>query len=260
VLQGLDFSRSQTDANLDTPDLTNFRDTLSLDTSTGVKDDLLLALDLVALEQPAGGVLDDIAVVRLSNLLDQAGDLGLSWGLLGSGLLLFFLGSASQQARRNNESQKQLIGIVCRKQEVSFAAGDDILRSFWSGNNNAVTDNGSESVNLGTQLNLNDLSSLQGRVCLFRVRDQRSVWGHVRARRDRCGVSKTFSQKKSLSIQMIPSYSLQMHSLPRTLGDLLALVDLGNFLLQELVTLLTELYNLRSFSAPSCEKPSIGAS
>lgn len=193
VVEILDLTSSQAETNLNTPHLTHIRNTVAAYTIAGGQDDLLLALDLVAIEQPASGVLDDVAVVGLGDLLEEAGHVGLSWGLLGGRLLLLLLGALGQQTGRNHQTQQKLVSIVGCDNEVSLTASDNVLGSALGGNYNHVTDDGSEAINLSSQLDLDNLSSLQGRLGLGGVRDERSVGSDIGARRDSGRVRDTLT-------------------------------------------------------------------
>lgn len=188
VVQGLDLAGTQTETNLNTPDFTDVGHTFTLDSGARREDNLLISFNLIALEQPAGCVLDHIAVVGLGDLLDQVGDLSLSGRLLSCSLLLFFLGSASQKARRNHESQEELIGVVRCEDEVGQTAGHNILGA----NDDLITHDRSKAIDLRTKLDLSQLTGLEGSLGLLGVRHQRGVGRHVRAGGDGGRVSDTF--------------------------------------------------------------------
>jgi hypothetical protein len=101
---------------------------------------------------------------------------------------------------------------VCSQDEVCLPSSD-LLRAA---DDYIVANDCAEAIDLGTELDLDDLSLLQLGGCLFGVGLEGCVWGDVGARRDGGAVADA-------------------------LDDLLALVDLSNFLLQELVTALAEL-------------------
>ena len=63
VAERLDLTGAQTDTHLDTPGLADLGKTVTSDTLTGSQNDLLLALNLVSLELPAGGVLRQYEVI-----------------------------------------------------------------------------------------------------------------------------------------------------------------------------------------------------
>lgn len=180
VLEGLDLARSKTEADLDAPDLSNLGGALTLDTSAWRKDDLLRSFDLVAVEQPAGGILNDMAIVGLRNLLNQAADLSLRGRLLSLGLLLLFFGAGRHKTGGNHEPKEELVGVIGGHEQIGLATGDLVT----STNDNRVADNRSKAVNLRTQLDLDDLTSLQGRGSFLRIGGQGSVRGHIRAGRD----------------------------------------------------------------------------
>ena len=198
VGESLDLSGTKGQAKLDTPDFTNVGKTLSLHTGARREDDLLLGFNLVALELPASGVLDNIAVVDLSNLLDQLGDLSLGRRLLSGGLLLLLLSSTSQESRGDHESQEKLVGVVGSVDEVSFAAGHHIGGRVAVGDNNHVANNGSKAINLGAELDLDDFTSLQGGLSLRSIRHQGGVGRHIGARGDSRRVGDTFPKDDTL--------------------------------------------------------------
>lgn len=227
VAEGLDLTGAQTDTHLDTPGLADLRETVTSDALTRSQDDLLLALNLVSLELPAGGVLDQVAVVALDELLKELSDLALAVRLLGTCLGNLLLGTGSEKASGEHGSQKELVGVVGGEDKVSlatleFAIGVGLRR----GNNDRVADNGTKTIDLSTELDLDALGSLELDGGLLGVRLEGSVGGDERAGRDGGRVSNT-------------------------LCDLLALVDLGDLLLEELVTLLADLDDLGTLSAPS---------
>lgn len=193
VVKRLDLAVAQAEANLNTPNLTNLGNTFTTGTVAGAQDDLLVTLDLVAVKQPAGGVLDDVAVVCLGDLLQVGGDLSLGRSLLGGGLLLLLLGALGQKTRGNHETQHNLVGVVGCKDQIGLAAGDNFLGGVLLGNDNHVTDDGSESIDLSTQLDLGDLAGLQGSLGLGGIGLKRSVGSHIGARRDSGGVGNTFT-------------------------------------------------------------------
>lgn len=221
VGEGLNLAVTGRDAHLDTPNLANLGHTVTPDAITRCEDDLLVALDVVAVELPDGGVLDEVAVVALSELLEKVGDPGLGVGLCGgSSLLLLLFGAGGQDARRQHCAEHELLGIVGSKGKVGSAASD------LAANNDSVADDGTEAVDLGTELDLHGLAGLQGGLGLLRIGHKRGVGSDVCAGRNSARVGDT-------------------------LGDVLALVDLGDLLLEELVTLLADLNDLGALGAPS---------
>lgn len=192
VVKRLDLAVAQAETNLNTPNLTNLGNTLTTGAITGVHDDLLGALDLVAVKQPAGGVLDDGAVVGLGNLLQVGGELSLGRSLLGSGLLLLLISTLSQETLGNHETQHDLVGVVGSKDQVGLTAGDNLLSGVLLGNDNHVTNDGSEAIDLSTELDLGDLTGLQGNLGLGGIGHQRGVGSNIGARRDGSGVGDTF--------------------------------------------------------------------
>lgn len=162
VAEGLDLTGAQADTHLDTPGLADLGETITSDTLTGSQDDLLLALDLVSLELPAGGVLDQVAVVALDELLEELGDLALAVRLLGTCLGDLLLGTGSEKASRKHGSQKELVGVVGGEDKVGLATLEFAIGvGLRGGNNDRVANNGTESVNLSTKLDLDALSSLE---------------------------------------------------------------------------------------------------
>ena len=201
VGERLHFARAGADTHFYAPDFTDFCEALTLHALAWSKDDLLLVLDFVTAEQPASSVLDQVAVIGLDKLLEQLCDLGLAVGLLRLRLLLLLFRSGSEHARRHHHPQKKLVGVVGGQSKVGRAASD-----FLRADEDRVAGNGAESVNLGTELDLNCLLRLERRLRFLVVGHKRGVGGHVGARRDRAWVRDT-------------------------LDDLLTLVDLGNFIL-----------------------------
>ena len=248
VVEVLDLATAHAEADLNTPNLTNLGNTITTDTIAGRQDDLLGAFDLVAVKQPASGVLDHVAVVGLGNLLQEGGDLSLGRGLLGGGLLLLLLSSLGQQTGRDHETQQKLVGVVGCDNQISLTASDNILGGVLRGNDNHVTDNGSEAIDLSTQLDLDDLTGLQGSLGLGGVGHKGGVGCHIGARRDGSRVRDTWDHR-CVSIPVAEWHSCRNQP---TFGDLLALVDLGNFLIEELVTLLADLDDLLALEAHSC--------
>lgn len=161
VAEGLDLTGAQTDTHLDTPGLTNLGETVTSNTLTGSQDDLLLALDLVSLELPAGGVLDQVAVVALDELLKELSDLALAVRLLGTCLGNLLLGTGSKETRGEHGSQKELVGVVGSEEKVSLATLEFAVGVGGRGNDDRVADNGTETVNLSTELDLDALSGLE---------------------------------------------------------------------------------------------------
>lgn len=191
VVKVLDLSGAERETDLDTPNFTDLGDTVTADTVAGGQDNLLLALNLVAAEQPRGGVLDDGALVGLGDLLKQGRHVSLGRGLLGGSLLLLLLGTLGQETLGNHQAEQNLVGVVGSENEVSLTASDDVL-GVLLGDNEHVANNGSESINLSTELDLDNLASLQDDLGLGGVRDQRGVGSDIRAGGDSGGVGDTF--------------------------------------------------------------------
>jgi hypothetical protein len=241
VVEVLDLTGAEGEANLNTPNFTDLGDTVTADTVTRGEDDLLLALNFVAAEQPTGGVLDDVAVVGLGNLLQEGRHVGLSRGLLGSGLLLLLIGTLSQKTLGNHEAEQNFVGVVGSENEISLTTGHNVL-GVLLGNDKHVANNGSESIDLSTELDLDDLTGLQNDLGFGGVGHQRGVGSDVGARGDGSRVGDTFAEVR-IWIRLFWDWE------KLTLSDLLALVDLGDLLFEKLVTLLTDLDDLLSLKA-----------
>lgn len=152
----LDLATSKTDTHLDTPYLADLRQTLTPDAFAGSKDDLLLRFDLIVLEQPDGGALNQIASVRLDNLLEHLGNLALCIWFLSRGLLLLFLVAVSDQTGGNHQPQEQLIRVVCGQEQVGLATGH-LIRTA---DEDVVAHDGTETVDLSAELDLDNLALL----------------------------------------------------------------------------------------------------
>lgn len=221
VGESLDLAVTGGDAHLDTPDLADLGHTVTPDTVAGSEDDLLVALDVVAVEFPDGGVLDKLAVVALGESLEEVGDPGLSVGLGGrGGLLLLLLGAGGQKTSGHHCAEHELLGVVGSELQVGSAAGD------LAANDDGVADNCTKAIDLSAELDLHGLAGLESGLGLLGVRHQRGVGSDECAGRNGARVGDT-------------------------LGDALALVDLGDLLVEELVALLADLDDLGALSAPS---------
>lgn len=190
LLERLYFAATQADARLNAPHLTDGGRTLSLGAFSGGENDLLLAFNFIAVEEPRSGALDEVAVVALDNLFEEAGDLGLGGGLRGSSLGLLLIGSGSEQARRKHQSEEQLVGIVCGEHEVGGAAGDFLVSLA---GNDGVADNRTEAIDLGAELDLDGLAGLKLDGSLGLIGLERSVRSNVGGRRHGarvCGTCK----------------------------------------------------------------------
>lgn len=179
VLKVLELTGSQGDTDLNTPYLTDLRDTLTLGALSWCQDDLLLSLNLVALEQPRGGALDEVAVVALDDLLEKAGHAALGNWLLGSGLGLLLGGTGRQESRWDHQAQEKLVRVVGSQDQVRgagliLAAGDD----------DVVANDCSETVDLGTELDLDHITGVQDNLGLGLVGLERGIWGDERRRGD----------------------------------------------------------------------------
>lgn len=217
----LDLAASERKTNLNTPDLANLGKTLTTYTLAGRKDNLLLGLDLVVLELPDGSALDNVAAVGLGDLLEHLGHLGLCVGLAGSILLLLLFIAVRDKTGWDHQPQKKLVCVVCSCQKIRSLASD-------LANDDVVADNGSEAIDLSTELDLNDLAGLQRGGRLLTIGLERSVRCDVRAGRNGGAVTNA-------------------------LGDLLSPVDLADLLFEELVTALAELNNAGALRDPSCK-------
>lgn len=199
LVKSLDLARAQADADLNTPNLTNFRDTLALGALCRGKDNLLAAFDLIVVEEPRGGALDDVDLVCLGNLLEKAGDLGLCRGFLGSSLGLLLVGALGQSARGDHQSQEDLVDVVVGKDQIGSAASDLVASLVFGGGDDGVTDDGTETIDLGTKLDLDSLAILDLGAGLSLVGCERSVGGDVGRRGDGGGVRETFSAALAMS-------------------------------------------------------------
>jgi hypothetical protein len=228
VGQCLGFAASQADTSFDTPNLANFWKSFALEAVARQDNDLLGRFNLIALKQPRGRALDNSASIALGNLLKEAADLALGVLLLARGSLFLIVGGCKQPGW-HHQAQDELIGIVCCEQQIGIALGDVGFLAILARDNEGVADNGTESVNLSAQLDFCDLSLLEGRCGLFGIGLERSVRRDVGARGDggRVGLA---------------------------LGNLLALVDLGDFLFDELVALFAQLDDVCAFNAPFCRR------
>jgi hypothetical protein len=194
LVNTLHLTRAQTDTDLDTPNLTNLGSTLALGALGRRKDNLLAALDLVVVEQPRCGALDDVDVVGLGNLLQKAGDPGLGRSLLGGSLGLLLVGALSQETRGGHQSQEKLVDVVVGKDQIGSAASDLLAGLVLGSSNHGITDNGAETIDLGTKLDLDSLAILDLGTGLSLVGGERSVGSDVGRRGDGGGVGETFKR------------------------------------------------------------------
>lgn len=190
LVDTLDLAGSQTDTDLDTPDLADLGGTVALGALGGGEDNLLAALDLVAVKQPRGGALDEVHLVGLGDLLQKAGDLGLGRGLLGGSLGLLLVGSLSQEARGDHKSQEQLIDVVVGQDQISGAASDGLSGLVLGGSDDSVANDGAEAIDLSTELDLDGLSLLDLDTGLSLVGGKGSVGSDVGRGGDRGGVGE----------------------------------------------------------------------
>jgi hypothetical protein len=219
LVESLDLSGAQTDTDLNTPNFTNLGNTLTLGALGRGKDNLLAAFDLVVVEKPRSGALDNVDVVGLGNLLQEAGDLGLCGSLLGGSLGLLLIRALSQETRGDHQSQKDLVDVVVSEDQVGSSASDLLASLVFGSGDHSVTDDGTEAIDLGTKLDLDGLTILNLGAGLSLVGGKRSVGSDVGRGGDGSGVGET-------------------------LVDLLSSVDLGNLFLDELVSLLADIDNL----------------
>lgn len=192
LVNTLHLTRAQADTDLDTPNLANLGDTLALGAFGRRKDNLLTALDLVVVEQPGCGALDDVDVVGLGNLLQKTGDLGLGGSLLGGSLGLLLVGALGQETRGDHQSQEKLVDVVVGKNQIGSAASDLLAGLVLGSSNHGVTDNGAETIDLGTKLDLDSLAILDLGTGLSLVGGERSVGSDVGRGGDGGGVGETF--------------------------------------------------------------------
>lgn len=143
------------------------------------------------------------------------------------GLGLFLIAACGQETGRHHKSEEELVRPVGCQKQVGLAVRELAILVGFRGNNNRVADNGTEAINLCTELDLDYFCSLQFDYSFLGVALQWGVWRNVRAWRNGGRVRDS-------------------------LGNLLALVDLGDFILEELVALLADLNDLGALDAPSC--------
>lgn len=153
----LDLSASERKTDLNTPDLADLGKTLTTDTLAGREDDLLLGLDLVVLELPDGGALDDVATVSLGDLLEHLGHLTLGVSLAGGVLLLLLLVAVRDKTGWDHQPQEKLVCVVSTQKKICLLSSD----LAGCANNNVVANNSSEAIDLSAQLDLDDLAGLQ---------------------------------------------------------------------------------------------------
>lgn len=194
LIDGLDLAGAGADANLDTPDLTGLGDAITLGALSGSKDNLLGTLNLVAVEQPRGGALDNVDVIGAGHLLEQAGDLGLCRGLLGGGLGLLLLGALGQETRGDHQPQKKLVGIVGGQHQIGLAAGDGLASLLGGSGDDGVANNGTEAIDLGAELDLDGLAFLDLDTGLALIGGERGVGSDVGRRGDGGGVRKALGR------------------------------------------------------------------
>lgn len=118
-------------------------------------------------------------------------------------------------------------------------AGGILLGLSW--NHNGVANDCSEAIDLGTKLDLDDVAGLEGDGSLGLVRLEWGVWGDEGIWGDGRWVGNT--------CQVSVIYHRISQSGRHTLCDLLSSVNLGNLLLEELVSLLADVYDLLTSNA-----------
>ena len=112
---------------------------------------------------------------------------------------------------------------MCREEKICRAARDSlVLRAYEDG----VTHNRAKAIDLGTKLDLDGFTGVECLLSLLGVGDEWCVWSDIGARRDSAWMRDA-------------------------LDDLLALVDLCDFVFEEFVTLLADLNNLCALGTPS---------
>ena len=161
ILQRLDLPRPQTHACLDAPHLADLGGPLALAALGRREHNLLLALDVVALEEPGGRVLDERAVVALDDLFEERGDAGLGHGPRASSLFLLFFTAGGEEAGGQHEAEEEFVGIVGCEEEVGFALGDLAGFGLVGGDDDGVADDGAEAIDLRAELDLDDLSGFE---------------------------------------------------------------------------------------------------
>ena len=239
LLKVLELTGAERDTDLNAPNLGDLWEAITLSLLSWCEDNLLLALNLVALEQPRGGVFDKVAVVGLDDLLEHLGHLGLGDGLLLLGLGLLLDGAGSQQSSWDHESQQELVGVVSSEHQISDA-GLVLLGLSWD--NDGVADNRSEAINLGTKLDLDNIAGLESDGGLGLIRLEWGIWGNESIWRDSGWVRDAWN----MSVDLVSvCQMLGQH----TLGDLLSSVNLCNLLLEDLVSLLADVYDLLTSNA-----------
>ena len=199
LVESLDLSGAQTDTDLDTPNFTDLGNTLTLGALGRGKDNLLAAFDLVVVEKPRSGALDNVDFVGLGNLLQEAGDLGLCGSLLGGSLGLLLIRALSQETRGDHQSQKDLVDVVVSEDQVGSSASDLLASLVFGGGDHSVTDDGTEAIDLGTKLDLDSLAILDLGAGLSFVGGKRSVGGDVGRGGDGSGVGETFGAALAMS-------------------------------------------------------------
>lgn len=226
VWQRLDLAGSRAHTNLNTPDLADFWQTLPLDALAWCQDDLLLALNLIPLKDPACSVLHQVAIVAFRDLLEQLRHLRLTVWLDRLCLLLLFLGALRQQTRRHDHTKHELVRVVGSEQKIGWSSRNGTLGVTFTGNH-SIADNGTKAINLSAELDLDCFVGFEGSLGLLGVGGERRVWSHIGAWGDGARVRDA-------------------------LDDLLSLVDLCNLIFQELVTALADLDDLCALDTPSC--------
>lgn len=156
----LDLTRSQADAHLNAPNLADLGDTLALGALRRGKDDLLGALDLVVVKEPGSGALNEVDIVGLGDDLEKLCDSGLSRGLLGSCLGLLLVSTLGQKTGRDHQSDEELVGIVISQDQVGIATSDGLASLVLGLGDDSVADDGTEAIDLSTELDLDGLALL----------------------------------------------------------------------------------------------------
>lgn len=211
AVEGLALAGAERDAHLDTPDLADLGGTVALGTLGGGQDNLLGALNLVAVKEPRGGALDEVALVGVADLFEQGGDLALGRGLLGGGLGLFLIGALGEQAGGDHQAEEELVGVVVGEEEVGGTAGDGV--ALLAGED-GVAGNGAESVNLGAELDLDGLAILDLGGGLGLIRGQGSVGSDIGRGGDGGGVGEAWVNVSESVLIRVRIENLDMYTYP----------------------------------------------
>lgn len=97
-----------------------------------------------------------------------------------------------QETRGDHQSQEKLVDVVVGKNQIGSAASDLLAGLVLGSSNHGVTDNGAETIDLGTKLDLDSLAILDLGTGLSLVGGERSVGSDVGRGGDSGGVGETF--------------------------------------------------------------------